>query len=434
LRCAKLVLPLSRTSSYVEVLSEKVWHKATVVATTADKVRVHYVGARTRQEDEWVKKDSDRLRWPTTRRMGVDDPMILPRTRMTANMSVFEIVPGNHNVVFPQSVSTGKSNRVSDSAWRGPQFATRTSMDTRSASFFGYTDHPYATMAAVSVESRGGRLTPAPFGATQIAPLPRGYVNWMTSHDPAEKDLSPKTYYRILEVDTISALTIPLLCQSMESATVAGKVLASGLVLCSSNTSSSNTQQSKLLTGVEVTRWDHTLKVRQSPGFTRQPCVWMWILEREVKRMFEQYNSRLFIFWKSVVMGTTHEGVAGAIDENGIIIGTLSIKSFIELQKCRRKPMTLRWTTQPTEHFCMPLSTTVAYELIEHVSVLAGLPGLLSNRAYPLSIGPPVQPRSQDHVFWLHQGDPDLMSSIVPDWEKSLLHAAGILPPARKEN
>jgi hypothetical protein len=85
--------------------------------------------------------------------------------------------------------------------------------------------------------------------------------------------------------------------------------------------------------------------------------------------MFEQSDSRLFIFWKSVVMGTTHEGVVGATDEKGIIIGTLSIKSFIELQKCRRKPVALRWATQPIEDFCMPFSTTVAYELIQHVSV-----------------------------------------------------------------
>ena len=219
----------------------------------------------------------------------------------------------------------------------------------------------------------------------------------------------------------------------MESATVAGNVLASGLVLCSSSFSS-DTQQSKLITGLEVTRWDHSLKVRESPGWTRQPCVWMWTLEREVKRMFEQSDSRLFIFWKSVVMGTTHEGIVGATDEKGIIIGTLSIKSFIELQKCRRKPVALRWATQPTEDFCMPFSTTVVYELIQHVSVLANSPGIVSNKAYPLSIGPPVQPRSQDHVFCLYKGDPYLMSSIVPDWEKSFLHASGILPPARKEN
>jgi hypothetical protein len=432
LRCAKLVLPLSRTSHYVEVLSADVWKKATVVATVTDQVRVHFNGAQTRQEDVWVKMDSDRVRWPTARRGEMDDPMILPRIRLTSDMSAFELVPGNHNVVFPQSVPTGRHNIASDTS-RGPLFSTQTSREKRSAKFFGYIDHPYATMPAVSLESRGGRLAPAPFGATQIAPLPRGYENTMISQDPEEKHLSPTSYYRILKVDTISSLTTPLLCQSMESATVAGKVLASGLVLCSSSFSS-DTQQSKLITGVEITRWDHSLKVRGSPGWTRQPCVWMWTLEREVKRMFEQSNSRLFIFWKSVVMGTTHEGVVGATDDKGIIIGTLSIKSFIELQKCRRKPVALRWATQPTEDFCTPFSTTVAYELIQHVSVLANSPGLVSNKAYPLSIGPPVQPRSQDHVFWLHKGDPYLMSSIVPDWEKSLLHAASILPPARKKN
>jgi hypothetical protein len=58
LRYAKLVLPLSRTSHYVEVLSEDVWKKATVVATVTDQVRVHFVGAQTRQEDVWVKMDS----------------------------------------------------------------------------------------------------------------------------------------------------------------------------------------------------------------------------------------------------------------------------------------------------------------------------------------------------------------------------------------
>ncbi len=107
LRCAKLVLPLSRATSNVEVLLAGEWWKATVVAKEQDKV--HYVvGSKSRAEDEWVAESSGRLRWP----MGIAStiPMPVPRTRRTSKMDHFGVPTGNNNVVLPGTVSSGSSS------------------------------------------------------------------------------------------------------------------------------------------------------------------------------------------------------------------------------------------------------------------------------------------------------------------------------------
>jgi hypothetical protein len=211
----------------------------------------------------------------------------------------------------------------------------------------------------------------------------------------------------------------------MASRTVAVAVFSAGIVLCSASGNPGTTakkEQQKLLSGLEIAQWDHTVLERGSSGHVGTSHIWKFVIEREAKRVFMEFGSRSFLFWKSIAVGTGCEPIFGILDSGGNLSGTVSVKSFFEVQKCRNKIVLFQWNRPPRDEFRLALSTTAAYQLVEHGGNLAGASSVICNSAYPMPIGKPFEPSSEDHLFWLESASPGLLSHLVSDQTASLTH------------
>ena len=346
---------------------------------------------------------------------------ILPRTRQLSGYAEFEFAEGNHNLRIPASMAAGasKDKRV---VFRG--VAVRAGADKRLWEYFRE-NHPggdrlardASWMPAVVVINSGGLLQSAG-RSKKIAPIPRGFQSAPAPMDPARADRHPNRLK--FQDSVVPALSSDTLKSAVASRQLAAGVIGGGLVFThlARHGQRPPLYTNLLMSQLEFIDWNHSERERGSPGHMVTSRRWLFDIELEGERVFKEFGTRQFVFFKGIVKGHGAEGVAGLLDVNGKMVGTANGKGWLPVQNDLRTPVLMQWKQAPRTLFSMSLSATSAFVLVNDTAEQAGCRKVLKDSALPLYIdGHPST--AAEHIFSLQMASAELRELLQPRQQHS---------------